>query len=149
MSHKLFCLILASFAFIFLTIPSVLAIPLPVPNALNQYSQVGGVGFSYDGNENLTSDGTLTLGYDSESRLITSRRGSNTATYTYDPFGRRLTKTVNGVVTRFLYDGDEVIAETNSGGAITAKYLYGPGIDEPLRQVRSARGEVPGSEGNE
>ncbi len=32
-------------------------------------------------------------------------------TYTYDPAGRRIAKDVDGVVTRYLYDGDHCIAE--------------------------------------
>ncbi len=40
--------------------------------------------------------------------------------------------------TRFLYDGDDLLAETNSAGTIQATYVYGLGIDEPLRMIRGA-----------
>ena len=57
-------------------------------NALNQYTAVGAVTPIYDGgtngNGNLTSDGTFTLGYDSENRLTTASGAGNTASYTYD-----------------------------------------------------------------
>ena len=43
----------------------------------------------------------------------------------------------NGVITRYLYDGDQVLAETNNTGTITAKYTFGPGIDEPLAMNRN------------
>ena len=107
------------------------------PNNLNQYTVAGGSTLTYDLNGNLKNDGTNNYTYDAENRLIQASTGSGTVTYTYDPLGRRLSKTVNGVATRFLYDGDEVIAETDSGATITAKYIFGPGLDEPLRMEKA------------
>jgi hypothetical protein len=43
---------------------------------------------------------------------------------------------VGGTTTRFLYDGDQVLAETDASGTLQAKYVYGPGIDESLRMTR-------------
>jgi hypothetical protein len=40
--------------------------------ALNQYTAVGAVAPSYDGNGNLTFDGTFTFGYDAENRLASA-----------------------------------------------------------------------------
>ena len=107
-------------------------------NNLNQYSAVGGSSLTYDPNGNLTSDGTRTYSYDSENRLLTATviASGSEAIYTYDPFGRRLTKTINGVTSRFLYDGDQILAETDAAGNTTAKYVYGSGIDEPVRMDR-------------
>ena len=39
-------------------------------NALNQYTAVGAVSPSYDGNGNLTSDDTFTLGYDASKAMV-------------------------------------------------------------------------------
>jgi len=111
---------------------------LYTPSTLNQYASVGSIPFTYDPNGNLTSDGTRTYTYDSESRLLTATGPSLSASYTYDPFGRRLSKTVNGVTTRYLYDGDQLLVETDATGTQTASWVYGPGIDEPLRMVRGA-----------
>src|ERR1700689_1776169 len=65
-------------------------------NQLNQYSAVGTVTPTYDGNGNLTFDGTYIYGYDAENRLtgITQGRISPIpiASYTYDGLGRRKTK---------------------------------------------------------
>ncbi len=105
-------------------------------NSLNQYTTAGATAFTYDPNGNLTSDSTNTYTYDSENRLTKAVTPFGTTTYTYDPLGRRLSKTVGSATTRFLYDGDQVIAETDGSGAITAKYVYGPGLDEPIRMVR-------------
>lgn len=109
-----------------------------VPNALNQYTAVGGVAQTYTPNGNLQSDGTNTYTYDSENRLIQAVAPTGTHTYGYDPFGRRIRKTVSGVITRFYYDGDQGILDTNSAGTIQGKVLFGPGIDEPLRLLRGA-----------
>jgi YD repeat-containing protein len=51
---------------------------------------------TYDGNGDLTFDGTFTYGYDPESRLISASGAGNTASYAYDAQGRRKSKTVNG-----------------------------------------------------
>jgi RHS repeat-associated protein len=64
--------------------------------------------------------------------LISATNGSTTATYQYDGLGRRIAKTVNGVTTNYLSDGDQVIAEYNQAGTLTKKYVNGNGIDEVL-----------------
>ena len=52
-----------------------------------------------------------------------------TASFTYDSFGRRTGKTINGTTTNFLYDGLNPVQEKN-GRAVTANLLTGLGIDE-------------------
>ncbi|MES1158348.1 MAG: RHS repeat-associated core domain-containing protein [Terricaulis silvestris] len=102
-----------------------------VPNGLNQYASVAAVGFTYDPNGNLTSDGANTYAYDVENRLI-SVSGAHSATLTYDPLGR-LSQIVSGATTtQFLYDGDELVAEYNSSGLLLRRYVHGPGVDDPL-----------------
>lgn len=44
---------------------------------------------------------------------------------------------MNGTLTRYLYDGDQVIEERDGSNAVTATYVYGPGIDEPLTMTRN------------
>ena len=115
-------------------------------NNLNQYTQVGANNLTYDLNGNLTSIATNTYSYDSENRLISytlspaGGEGQGEGACTYDPFGRRTSKTVNGVTTKFLYDGDQIIAEYDSSDTMTAKYVYGAGIDEMIEKI----GTVPG-----
>ena len=60
--------------------------------------------------------------------------GGVTTSFTYDALGRRATKTVNGTATKFLYDGAQLIAETDGAGTLTARYLFGPRLDEPLER---------------
>jgi RHS repeat-associated protein len=98
----------------------------PSPNATTQYS------------------------YDDENRLtgVQITQGSNVKqfTFAYDPFGRRISKTivqdqigtdcqspnVCPRTTNYVYDGQNIILEYDQSGNITAKYTHGPNIDEPL-----------------
>jgi RHS repeat-associated protein len=104
-------------------------------NGLNQYTAAGGVGFLYDANGNLTSDGSNAYVYDAENRLV-GASGGHAATLAYDPLGRlwQVTNNATGAVTRFLYDGDALVAEYNSAGAMTARYVHGTNAsaDDPL-----------------
>ena len=75
-------------------------------NSLNQYVNVA-VGanpaatMAYDANGNLTGDGTWTFAYDAENRLKTANKSGTSASYSYDPLGRRQAKTVDTVVLAF------------------------------------------------
>jgi hypothetical protein len=37
----------------------------------------------------------------------------------------------------FTYDGDNLVEEANSSGAVVARYTQGQSIDEPLAELRS------------
>ncbi|NQZ12315.1 MAG: hypothetical protein HRT35_34615, partial [Algicola sp.] len=100
-------------------------------NGLNQYTGVGGDSFTYDVKGNLTSDGYTTYRYDTENRLLTAT-GADNATLTYDPNGRMVKLVSGSNSTRFVYDGDALIAQYNDSGSLTKRYLHGSGIDEPL-----------------
>ena len=112
-----------------------------VANRLNQietvsYDEGHSFDLSYDANGNLTGDGAdWSYVFDAQNRL-TSATGPNTSTsYGYDPLGRRASKTVTGAITedkRFLYDGAEVIADFDAAGAVTRRFIHGPGVDEPV-----------------
>jgi RHS repeat-associated protein len=109
-------------------------------NALNQYTSVGAVTPSYDGNGNLTSDGMFTLGYDAENRLTSASGAGNTASYTFDAQGRRKTKTVNGATTVFVTDAGnrEVLEYDGASGTILRWYAYGLGSNDALNQMNVA-----------
>jgi RHS repeat-associated protein len=54
----------------------------------------------------------------------------------YDGLGRRLSKTIGGTTTKFLYDGANLVQEQNSNNTATANLLTGLGVDEVFsRQV--------------
>ena len=111
-------------------------------NALNQYTAVGSASPAYDGNGNLTSDGTFTYGYDAENRLISASGAGNTASYAFDAQGRRKSKTVNGTTTVFVTDADnrEVLEYDGGSGAIRNWYAYGLGPNDVLNQINVVAG---------
>ncbi len=107
-------------------------------NTLNQYTQVGSSAYTYDKAGNLLTDGTSTYTYDAENRVTKIVSGANTLLYTYDGLGRRISRSLNGVITRFYYDGLERIADRNAAGVVEASYLFGPGIDEAWELQRGS-----------
>ena len=86
-------------------------------NGRNQYTQVGGTTHTWDTNGNLTGDGLTTFGYDTENRLV-SASGAKNASLAYDPLGRLYQVTSGSNTTRFVYDGDRLIAEYNGSGSL-------------------------------
>ena len=61
-----------------------------------------------------------------------------TISYKYDLYGRRSEKKVDGFSTRYLYDGGHVIAEYDGNNNLLRKYIYGPGIDQPVCMIEVA-----------
>jgi RHS repeat-associated protein len=100
-------------------------------NGLNQYTAVGAAALAYDANGNLTSDGGSQFLYDVENRLI-SASGARNATLTYDPMGRLFSVSGVGGETRFLYDGDALIGEYATDGALKRRYVHGNEDDDPF-----------------
>jgi RHS repeat-associated protein len=101
-------------------------------NANNALIRYGEAAFEHDANGNLVKQ---TLGtevrhyvYDVDDRLVRVEDGSGNilAEYTYDPFGRRLWKEVNGVKTYFGYADEGVIGEYDENGVETKAYGYAP-----------------------
>jgi RHS repeat-associated protein len=92
-------------------------------NADNEQTERGSKKFSYDANGNLTSDGTSEYKWNARNQL-TSITGTIKATYGYDPFGRRTTRTLGSTTTELLYDGPNVVQEIQ-GGSATANLLTG------------------------
>jgi RHS repeat-associated protein len=111
-------------------------------NSTNQYPQVGGTPFVYNGNGCLTSDGVWTHGYDTENHLLSSAKPGTDLAFVYDPFHRQAEKTATTTgtsKTRFIYSGWQRIADYDSvSGSLQNRYVYGAGLDEPLIQVSAA-----------
>ncbi len=69
--------------------------------------------------------------YDCQHRLIgITQPNGHTASYRYDPFGRRISKTVDGTTTEFFWQGDKLIAEHHADRH--RSYLYEPDSFRPL-----------------
>lgn len=100
-------------------------------NGLNQYVSAGPASFAYDANGNLTWDGSSSYAYDVENRLIQSS-GVRNVNLAYDPLGR-LWQVSGGPsgTTRFVYDGDALVAEYDQWGTMLRRYVHGQGADTP------------------
>ncbi len=58
--------------------------------------------------------------------------------YKHDVTGRRVEKKVDGYSTRYVYDGPHVIAEYDGNNNLLRKYIFGPGIDQPVSMIEVA-----------
>lgn len=97
-----------------------------VTNGLNQYTSIAGVTQGYDPKGNMTSSGGASFTYGAENHITTGGGGS----FWHDALGRMIYSTPTA--TRFDYDGDELATETNAGGTILRRYIFGPDMDEPI-----------------
>jgi RHS repeat-associated protein len=112
-------------------------------NDLNQLVGSSMNSYQYDADGNLVEEKDPVSGetrkyyYDSENRLtgyehypaVTSPVDI-VATYTYDIFGRRLQKNVNGVVTNFFWEDDNLAYELDAAYQPIRRYVYGAGKDD-------------------
>ena len=108
---------------------------------LDQYAGIGAVTPTYNGNGELTYDGTFTYGYGAEGRLISANGAGNAASYAYDAQGRRKSKTVNGTTTLFVQDpqgGRALLDYNGAGGAVLDWYAFGLGPNDVLNQIGAA-----------
>jgi RHS repeat-associated protein len=88
----------------------------------------------------VDSTGTTRYAWDFENRLssVTLPGSPGTVTFKYDPFGRRICKSSSTATGIYAYDGNNLIEETNSSGAVVARYSQGLNIDEPLALLCSS-----------
>ena len=102
-----------------------------VADGLNRIMNIGSTAFTYDARGNLTSDGTNSFAYSPEN-LMTDGPGG--AKLKYDALGRlsAINTTAIPTPTGFAYDGIDRIAEYQGASTITARYVHGPGIDNPI-----------------
>jgi RHS repeat-associated protein len=82
----------------------------------------------------------MTYTYDIENRLVARSASTGNAALRYDPLGRLYEVTPStgsggsgsSGTTRFLYDGDALVAEYDAAGAMTRRYVHNVGADVPL-----------------
>lgn len=120
-------------------------------DAGNRLMQDSDFNYSYDLNGNLISKEHRTTGarsvytWNARNQLVRLERFANaTATaankvlsFTYDPLGRRASKTEDGVSERYVYDGSDLIGVLDSLNSVHRVVTYGPWVDEPLRMAGS------------
>jgi RHS repeat-associated protein len=116
-------------------------IPTGVPtssyDAANEQVAFGEVTQTFDANGNLLTQtegsGTTTYTWDVRNRLVAINGPAVNAAFSYDAFGRRLTKIINAATTAFQYDGADIVRENGPMGE--AAYLRTPTIDETLART--------------
>ena len=97
-------------------------------DADNRLTSWNGTNLAYDLNGNLTTFGTQTYTWNERNQLTATNAGSSS--FAYDGLGRRISKTVAGTTTKFLYDGVNVIQEQDSHARATANLFLGLGLDQ-------------------
>jgi len=97
-------------------------------NGLNQYTSVDAAAPTYDARGNITYDGTRSYTYDSLNRLATSGSGS----IAWDPVNRMQSFTDASGTQTTLWDGDSLVIDYTTAGAVARRYVQGPSIDEPV-----------------
>ena len=110
------------------------AITSAVYDAADELISTGAASYTYDPDGNLTSDDGNTYTWNTRGQLTQLSTPTQTATFTYDAFGRRATKTVGGTTTGYLYDGSNVLEELNATTP-TAELLTGLGTDQTLART--------------
>ena len=114
----------------------------------NRLQSKGSVSYAYDASGNMVRKVDSSLAeprrtthyvYDVLDRLVQIRDGADAvvATYTYDPFDNRLSKTVGGVTTLYLHGDEGLLAETDAAGQVLRSYgwdLQNPYASAPLFQ---------------
>ena len=118
-------------------------------DAANELTRWNGVGFTYDGDGNLTGDGVSTYSWDAGDRLASASGPSGSSSYAYDSLGRRVRQTAAGSTTSYLYDGANVLQEL-SRRAVKATLLPGPRPDQYFRRTDAAgaRDLLPDAQGS-
>ena len=115
---------------------------------------------TYDAQDRITRLNGLTFGWSPNGNLISASNGGQTTTYSYDvrgvllsvttpaasevhyvidPVGRRVGKTVRGVLQRgWLWDGIVPVAEVDSNAVLTARFVYGADGTTPSFMIEGA-----------
>ena len=113
-------------------------------NDANQLVNDGANIYEYDANGNLITKtqgaNIWVYGYDWENRQILYTDVStptNNASYGYDALGRRVSRTVNGVVEKYLLDGANVEADYDGSNVLQASYVT-PFLDDNLLMARNS-----------
>jgi RHS repeat-associated protein len=74
----------------------------------------------------------VTLQWDGQYRVTAAQVSTNTVSYSYDPLGRRVSRTENAQTERYIHDGAHIITDTDDAGTLLRTYTHGPGMDNLL-----------------
>lgn len=132
----------------------------PVTGANNRLLSDSRYEYKYDAEGNLIDRREIATGshdryeYDHLNHLTRSQHVSSAGVilssvdYRYDALGRRIARTVDvdgaGPIAAtseyFVYDGMNVWLDSDAAGNVTARYLFGDEVDEPLARYRPGEG---------
>ncbi len=108
-----------------------------VTNAMYSYSDAGClINIIYNGI--AYPEKTTSLKWNSQYQLTSIRtNGAVAESYDYDSLGRRISNITGGTgaapsTNYYIYDGNQVIADTDSTGSLIRTYTWGTGIDNLL-----------------
>jgi RHS repeat-associated protein len=87
---------------------------------VNTKNQINNTGFAYDAAGNLVADGSLTMTYDAENRMISTNAG---VSYAYDGDGKRVGKS-NGKLYWYGMSSLDALAETDGAGNNPTEYIF-------------------------
>ena len=100
--------------------------------------------YTFDNNGNTLTDASgKSYAWDFENRLtqaVVPGTNGGTTMFKYDPFGRRIQKSVPLGTTNYLYDGTGIVDELDNSGNVLARYTATTGVDEPLSELRASTG---------
>ena len=104
--------------------------------------------YTYDANGNLATKTSkanptqiTTYTWDAQDQLVQiDFPDATNATYKYDGLGRRIEKNVNGTITRYVYDGEDIFLEYDGTNTFVARYSHGDQVDQPLAVQRAGVG---------
>jgi len=96
---------------------------------------IAGIRVNVDTNQTISDSAGNFLLTGLPAGKVTLRMDATTASFSYDPLNRRIGRTVNGVVTSYLYDGNQAIGEVRAGQ--TTSLLTGLAIDEAIARYAS------------
>ncbi|HSZ04958.1 MAG TPA: RHS repeat-associated core domain-containing protein [Solirubrobacteraceae bacterium] len=105
-------------------------------NAANELTSWNGQTLKYNNDGELTSEGSSNFAWNDRGQLTGVEDGLDSWSFTYDPFGRRTSKTANATETKYVYDGRNVLAETTAG--TTATLLNGLAPDQRFARSTSS-----------
>ena len=98
-------------------------------NADDEQTKLNTTKLTYDLNGNLAGGNGSQYKWNARNQLA-AITGATAATFVYDPYGRRVTKTINGITSKDLFNVYNAAQETT--GATTANLLTGLDTDEIL-----------------
>jgi RHS repeat-associated protein len=117
-----------------------------VTGANNQLVSDGTYNYNYDAKGNRTKRTNIATSvvdeyvWDYRNRLttVTTKDGAGVVTqtvgYEYDVDDQRVSKTVNGVVEKYIIDRNQIAYVTDGSGTQTFHYLYGTNVDAVMAQ---------------